>query len=82
MGEYLGELFHTGDAAPASGAYQLMNDDPNVDKRTNMGRVFRFRKGETLPPHPDTNGTAEWRFMRIKPSERDPEPMIQPGDGG
>lgn len=75
MSEFLGNTYKTGDPAPEAGAYQLLGDDPLVDERTNMGRVFRFDKGDTLPGHPDTGAPAEWRYMRIKESRSEP---IQP----
>jgi hypothetical protein len=52
-----------------------MGDDPNMDERTNMGRVFRFSKGDILPGHPDTGAPAEWRYMRIREEVSEP---IQP----
>lgn len=78
MSDFLGKNFRTGESAPEAGAYQLMGDDPHADERTNMGRVFRYRKGEALPAHPDTGAPAEWRYMRIKESESEP---IQPDLG-
>lgn len=65
MSEYLGQVFKSGDTAPERGTYQLVGDDPYQDKRTDMGRVTRLNKGDTLPPHPDTSQNAEWRFVRV-----------------
>jgi len=70
MSQYLGQVFSSGEAAPESGAYQLMHDDPKPTPRTDMGRVYRFVQGNPLPGHPDTGGPAEWRFIRVALSER------------
>ncbi|NDJ76101.1 MAG: hypothetical protein GYB65_07565 [Chloroflexi bacterium] len=63
--EALGLVFLSGDAAPADGVFQLVGDDPNATDRADFGRVFRFKQGETLPNHPDTDAAAEWRFVRL-----------------
>jgi hypothetical protein len=75
MSEFLGNTYKTGDTAPEAGVYQLLKDDPNVDERTDMGRVFRFNKGDVLPGHPDTSAPAEWRYMRVK--EAAPNDVLQ-----
>jgi hypothetical protein len=70
MSDYLGQLFKSGEPAPESGTYQLVNDDPDLNERRNMGRVFNFQHGEELPNHPDTGAAAEWRYMRVTAVER------------
>lgn len=70
MSEYLGQTFSSGQTAPEKGTYQLANDDPNADKRTIMGRVIRLEQGDPLPPHPDTGGSADWRFVRVDETRR------------
>lgn len=65
MSDYLGTIYRTGDPAPDDGAYQLVGDDHHADARTDRSRVIRLAQGTAMPPHPETNGPAEWRFIRV-----------------
>jgi hypothetical protein len=76
MSDYLGQIFKSGEAVPETGTYQLVNDDPDLNDRRNMGRVFNFKHGEDLPDHPDTGGSADWRYVRVSAARRDPKPLI------
>ena len=72
--QYLGKTYNSGDVAPEAGTYQLVGDDPNVDPRTDRSRVIQLEKGEPVPPHPDTSGPTQWRYVRVALSRRG-EPM-------
>ncbi len=74
MSEYLGSIYSSGDPAPEKGTYQLLNDDPNVDPRTDRSRVIRLDQGDAIPPHPDTSASTQWRFVRLDEAHRG-EPM-------
>lgn len=74
MSQYLNSVYSSGDPAPEKGTYQLVDDDPNVDMRTDRSRVIRLDQGEPIPPHPDTSAPAQWRFVRLDEEHRG-EPM-------
>ena len=75
MSNALGEVFKSGDAAVEDGVYQLIGDQPVMYERTDMSRVIRMRKGDTLPTHPDTGQPAQWTLIRIVKAWRNPEDL-------
>ena len=63
----LGTIFTTGSTVPENGNYMLVNDDTKPDwTLTNLGRVLPFKAGDSFPPHPDTDESTEWQFIRVQ----------------
>jgi len=65
MSDRLGSSFLTGELAPETGTYQLVNDRPEELPRIDLSRVIHVNEGEPLPPHPDTGAPVRWRFVRV-----------------
>lgn len=62
--ERLGQIYESGQEAPATGNYQLITEQRYNTVGQHVSRVEYFEEGELLPAHPETDEEVQWRFIR------------------
>ncbi|WP_433618507.1 YjzC family protein [Dactylosporangium sp. CA-139114] len=61
----IGDRFHTGQEAPASGVYRFVESSDKTCEPTPAGMEIPLTKGERFPPHRRCNGSVVWELERF-----------------